>query len=235
MTLSGFSRVTARRGLKLGLSYVVISFFLLIPAITLSGAQLLNLPTHGVPANIDMNAYLSLLSVPLISLTGVMASMPVSLLFVHDKDNGTLEYLLSLGMDQTDIFRGYLAASLILGSILLGVGLAVEVVVGVASSLSFSLDATRVILTLALGYSTIALVSTLMSAFSALQRQPVGANQPLGIAFGALVLVGAMIVPALAPSLALPVMLAIAVLVILLTLSLLSLSGRLIRREKMLP
>jgi len=231
----GFSVVTAKRGLRLGLSYVVLSFIMLVPAVLLAGSSTLNLPTHGVPEGVDLSLYLSLLAVPLVSLAGMLASMPVSLLFVHDKDNGTLEYLLSLGMDQKDIFRGYLGASLLLGSILLVVGLALEVALGLVSKIGFSLLATQVVLTLALGYSVIALVSIMMSAFSALQRQPMGANQPLGIAVGALFLVAAMIVPAVVPALTLVLELGVAALVSLLTLSLLFLSGRLIRREKMLP
>ena len=231
----GFSVLTARRGLKLGLSYVVLSFILLIPVVVLSSAQVLNLPTHGLPAEVDLSVYLSLLSVPLVSLTGVMASMPVSLLFVHDKDNGTLEYLLSLGMDQTDIFKGYLGASVLLGSILLVVGLLVEIASELVSGIGLGLIAIQVVLSVTLGYSVIALVSVLMTAFSSLQKQPVGANQPLGIALGALVLVATMIVPAIVPSLALVIELGIAALVTLLTLSMLFLSGRLIRREKMLP
>jgi hypothetical protein len=231
----GFSVVTAKRGFRLGLAYVVLAFVLLLPSVLLDGSSVMNLPTHGVPAGIDLILYLSLLSVPLVSLTGLMAAMPVTLLFVHDKDNGTLEYLLSLGMDQNDIFRGYLGASLLLGSILLTVGVALEVTLGLVSGMAFALLATQVVLTLALGYSVISLVSMLMSAFSSLQRQPVGANQPLGIAVGAFVLVGAMIVPAVVPALTLVIELGIAALVALVTLGILFLSGRLIRREKMLP
>ncbi|MGA1975653.1 MAG: hypothetical protein ABSG92_08455 [Conexivisphaerales archaeon] len=231
----GFSVVTAKRGFRLGLPYVVLSFIMLGPAVLLAGVSAFNLPTHGVPENVDLSLYLSLLAVPLVSLTGLMASMPVSLLFVHDKDNGTLEYLLSLGMDQQDIFRGYLGASLLLGTILLAVGLVSEVTLGLLSRDSVSLLATQVVLTLALGYSVISLTSILMSAFSSLQRQPMGANQPLGLAVGALLLAGAMIVPAVVPALTLVLELGIAALVGLLTLSLLFLSGRLIRREKMLP
>jgi ABC-type Na+ efflux pump permease subunit len=231
----GFSVVTAKRGLRLGLSYVLLSFVMLVPAGLLSGSAALNLPTHGVPAEIDLKLYLSLLSVPLVSLTAVIASMPVSLLYVHDKDNGTLEYLLSMGLDQTDIFRGYLGASLLLGSVLLATGVVLELVTGIASGIASTLLLTQVVLTIALGYSVISLVSILMSAFSSLQKQPVGANQPLGIAVGALFLVAAMIVPAVMPALTLVLELGIAGLVALLSLSLLFLSGRLIRREKMLP
>jgi len=231
----GFSVVTAKRSLRLGLSYVVISFIMLVPAVLLEGVSAFNLPTHGVPSNMDLSLYLSLLAVPLVSLTGLMASMPVSLLFVHDKENGTLEYLLSLGMDQKDIFRGYLEASLLLGTILLAVGLVLEVTMGLVSKDSVPILATQVVLTLALGYSVISLVSILMSAFSSLQRQPMGANQPLGIAVGALFLVAAMIVPAVVPALTLVLELGVAAIVALMTLSLLFLSGRLVRREKMLP
>jgi hypothetical protein len=226
---------TAKRGLKLGFVYVALSFVILIPVVVLSSQKLLNLPTHGVPPNLDLTAYFAFLSVPLVGLTGVISATPVSLLFVHDKNNGTLEYLLSMGMDQTDIFRGYLGASLLLGSISLFIGLLVEAATGLASGTSLSLIAAQIGLTLALGYSDMALVSILMSAFSSLQRQPVGFNQPMGIALGALVLAAALVVPALAPTLALPVELVIAAFISLLVVALLFLSGNLIRREKMLP
>ena len=231
----GFSTVTAKRGLRLGFTYVVLSFVMLVPAVLLQGSSALNLPTHGVPEGVDLSLYLSLLAVPLVSLAGLLASMPVSLLFVHDKDNGTLEYLLSLGMDQKDVFRGYLGASLILGSVLLAVGVGLEATLGLASKIASSLLFTQVVLTIALGYSVISLVSILMSAFSSLQRQPMGANQPLGIAVGAMFLVAAMIVPAVVPALTLVLELGIAALITGITLSLLFLSGRLIRRERMLP
>jgi len=44
---------------------------------------------------------------------------PVLLLFVYDKNNGVLEYMLSIGMTQSSLFRSYLQAALALAGIIL--------------------------------------------------------------------------------------------------------------------
>ncbi len=49
----------------------------------------------------------------------LMLATPVLLLFVYDKNNGVLEYLLSLGMTQRDIYMRYLKAMLLLASVFL--------------------------------------------------------------------------------------------------------------------
>ena len=57
---------------------------------------------------------LPLLAVPLDMVPLLMIATPVVLLFVYDKNNGVLEYLLSLGMTQRDIYMRYLKAALLL-------------------------------------------------------------------------------------------------------------------------
>ncbi len=231
-----FNMTIAKRGMRLGIMYVALSFFLAVLGIVLAAVGSLvpaNLDTTGSP--VDVNAYISLIPVPIVGIAGLMAATPVSLLFVHDKENGTLEYLLSMGFDQRDVFRAYLAAALILGLPPLAVGGAAAGIVAALLGRGMDLVATMVTCSLTLGLAVVALTTVLMSAFTALQRQPMGMNQPLGIAIGAFVLVGALMAPLAAGSLALVFELIISAIVAAVSLTLLALTPRLIRREKMLP
>ena len=56
---------------------------------------------------------------------------PVILLYVYDKNNGVLEYLLSLGWNQSDIFKRYLKAALFLALTLFIAEFAANVIVSV--------------------------------------------------------------------------------------------------------
>ncbi|HII39725.1 MAG TPA: hypothetical protein HA326_00710 [Thermoplasmata archaeon] len=231
-----FNAMIAKRGMRLGILYVVMSFFLAALGVVLSAVGSLvpgNLNPGGSP--VDVTAYISLIPVPIVSIGGLIAATPVSLLFVHDKDNGTLEYLLSMGFDQRDVFRAYLAASLFLGLPPLVVGGVASGVVALLLGRGVELAATLVVCSLALGAAVVGLVTVLMSAFSALQRQPMGMNQPLGIAIGAFILVGALMAPLAAGSLAIVFELVISGIVAVVSLTLLALTPKLIRREKMLP
>lgn len=231
-----FNTAIAKRGMHLGLLYVVLSFFLAALGIVLSVVGSFipeNLNTQGSP--VDVRAYISLIPVPLVGIAGLMAATPVSLLFVHDKENGTLEYLLSMGFDQRDVFRAYLAASLILGLPPIVVGGVASGIVALVLGRGLDVVGAIIICSLALGAAVVALVTVLMSAFSALQRQPMGMNQPLGIAIGAFVLVGALMAPLAAGSLAVAFELIISAIVAAISLSLLAMTPKLIRREKMLP
>ncbi len=231
-----FSVTIAKRGLKLGLMYVALAAFITVLGVFLSGlGSLIPRDTGNLPSTVNLNAYIGLIGVPLVSMGALMAAMPVTMLFVHDKDNGTLEYLLSMGFDQRDIFRTYLAASVMLGLPLLVVGGVAASLVDLLTGGGIALAATVLVCIFALGLAVIALTTVLMTAFSALQKQPVGMNQPLGIAIGAFVLVGAMMAPLAAPADALVFELVIAAVVVAGSLGLLSATPRLIRREKMLP
>ncbi len=231
-----FSVTIAKRGLKLGIMYVVLAGFITILGVFLAGVgALIPKDATNLSSGVNFNAYIGLISVPLVSLGALMAAMPVTMLFVHDKDNGTLEYLLSMGFDQRDIFRTYLAASVMLGLPLLVAGGAAASLVDLLTGGGIGLAGTVLVCIFALGLAVIALTTVLMTAFSALQKQPVGMNQPLGIAIGAFVLVGAMMAPLAAPGDALLFELAIAAVVVAASLGLLAATPRLIRREKMLP
>ncbi len=107
-----FSVTIAKRGLKLGITYVALSIFIAAIGVIVTGAiRLVPADLGSIKSTVNVAAYVGLIGVPLVSMGGLMAGMPTTLLFVHDKDNGTLEYLLSMGFDQREIFRTYLVAS----------------------------------------------------------------------------------------------------------------------------
>jgi len=183
------------------------------------------------------SAAVFLLPVSFMSFGLLMFTMPVTLLYVYDKNNGVLEYLLSLGWNQSDVFKQYLKAALFLAVILFtGEGAAILIAGAIAGSIGvFLLDLLMLLLTAFLGFSVVSLVTVAMMAFSSLQKQRVGANTPLGTAIG---------VPFILPTFYLSfigfvpeliVVLSLCILAGALSAGLLLLSSRLIRREKMLP
>jgi hypothetical protein len=146
-----------------------------------------------------------------------------------------LEYLLSTGLDQLDIFKGYVKAALVLAIYLLVFAIVLNTVVGVVLGTSLVLLATIAILTFAIGISEVFLVSVCMIAFSSLQKTPMGANQPMGIIVGIIPMFPALLLPLVFPAYAVIVDLAIAAIILLASLGLLLSTSRLIRREKLLP
>ncbi len=157
------------------------------------------------------------------------------MLFVYDKNNGVLEYLLSTGLDQLDIFKGYVKASLVLAVYLLVAAIVLNTVVGVFLGTGLSRLASMAVLTFAIGVSEVFLVSVCMVAFSSLQKTPMGANQPLGVVVGVVPMFPALILPLAFPAYAIAVDLSIAAVTLVASLVLLLSSGRLILREKLLP
>jgi hypothetical protein len=84
--------------------------------------------------------------------------------------------------------------------------------------------------------SIVSFVTMAMMAFSSLQRQRAGANQPLGLALGALLVMPTYLAPWLLPFVAVVALdLAEAIAIAVLAMLLFLLSGRLISREKLLP
>jgi magnesium-transporting ATPase (P-type) len=159
-------------------------------------------------------------------------------LYIYDKNNGVLEYLLSLGWNQGDVFKRYLKASLFLALILFVTEFAVNVIVTViaATPATTLLGIEMLALTAALSFSAVSLVTVSMVAFSSLQRQRVGSNSPLGLVIGVVVLLPSYYIPEILPfSISVLADLLIAGLAGALSVILLILSSRLIRREKMLP
>ncbi|MDQ1281160.1 MAG: hypothetical protein QG670_2424 [Thermoproteota archaeon] len=97
-------------------------------------------------------------------------STPVVMLFVFDKNTWILEYLLSTGLDQLDVYKGYVKVSLSLASILLAFSNILNTAIGIYLGTSLGLLASKVVLTLALGISGVLPATVAMMAFSSLQK-----------------------------------------------------------------
>jgi hypothetical protein len=177
---------------------------------------------------------LFLIAVPFMALGILMFTTSVILLYVYDKNNGVLEYLLSLGWNQSDIFKRYLKTALFLALTLFIAEFAANVISSVIAGTT-PLALALLALTAALGFSAVSLATVAMMAFSSLQKQRVGANSPLALSVGAAVIIPTFYVSFLPFYIAFLVDLSITVVAGGLSIVLLILSSRLIRREKMLP
>jgi hypothetical protein len=232
-----FWQVTMRRSVRLSRTYIVLGV-----AISIYGTILSNILSF-VPANsvnpastpIDLMNIFPVISVAILSLAALLFSLPVVMLFVYDKNNGVLEYLLSTGLEQLDIFNGYVKASLLLATYILVFSNILNAAIGIYVRTSLGLLASVTILTFALGISEVFLVTVSMMAFSSLQKTPLGANQPLGVIIGIIPLFPALLLPLVFPLHAVVIDISIAAVTLLASfLALLSI-GRLILREKLLP
>jgi len=192
-------------------------------------------PDINTPVPIDLMSSFPLLSIALLSFSAVLFALPVIMLFVYDKNNGVLEYLLSTGLDQLDIFKGYVKASLVLATYLVVFAIILNIAVGALVGTSLTVLVIIAVLTFAIGISEVFLVSVCMVAFSSLQRTPMGANQPLGVIVGIVPMFPALFLPLAFPKYAVLVDLIIAAVTLLASIALLLSTSRLIRREKLLP
>jgi len=229
----GTTGIIFRRSVNLSKTYLLLGGFMGAMAIGMSALGLLTPPSSEIP--IDLQTYFSIFFIGLASMTAVLMATPVLLLFVYDKNNGVLEYMLSIGMTQSSLFRSYLQAALSLAGIILAAEVAgnaaLTLLLGGSSALLPSIAA----LTIVLGIAAVAFTTVLMMAFSSLQKQRVGANQPLGIGLGVLLIIPSFFVPAIFPEMAVAIVLANAAIVAILGLAAFLLAGRLIKREKLLP
>jgi hypothetical protein len=232
-----FWKTTMRRSVRLSRTYFILGI-----AISVYGTIISNIlslipasSVNPVSTPIDLTSIFPILSVAILSLSALLFSLPVVMLFVYDKNNGVLEYLLSTGLDQLDIFNGYIKASLLLATYLLVFSNAFNIAIGVYLGTSLGLLASITVLTFAIGISEVFLVTIAMIAFSSLQKTPMGANQPLGMIIGIIPMFPALIFPLLFPSYAIAIDILIAAVTLLVSLILLLSIGRLILREKLLP
>jgi hypothetical protein len=237
--------IIAKRSLSLSKTYVVIGVFLGLISVLISSlpALLSQFPTStGVPLSnstftggFTFQEYFRLISVPLQVFAALAFATPVLLLYVYDKNNGVLEYFLSLGMDQGDIYRRYLKASLLLTAGLVAFEIVANIIAGIIQGVNLLslLELSGLVAIIAL--PVVSLVTMVMMAFSSLQKQRIGSNQPLGIALGVVLVFPSYVGPLAIPSLAIPIDLTIAVSVTVLTVVMLLLASKLISREKMLP
>jgi hypothetical protein len=234
-----FWKATMKRSTRLSKSYFVIGSITTVYGVVLS--NLMNIipsiipPDINNPAPIDLMSSFPLLSIALLSFSAVLFALPVVMLFVYDKNNGVLEYLLSTGLDQLDIFKGYVKASLVLATYLLVFAIILNTVVGALVGTGFAVLVTIAVLTFAIGISEVFLVSVCMVAFSSLQRTPMGANQPLGVIVGVVPMFPALLLPLVFPKYAVIVDLTIAAIILVASIALLLSTSRLILREKLLP
>jgi len=228
-------QVTLKRSTHLSRSYIIIGAIMIIYGVVLSNIPSI-IPTDiNTPIPIDLATSFPFLSIALLSLSAVLASFPVIMLYVYDKNNGVLEYLLSTGLDQLDIFKGFVKASLVLATYLLAFAVTLNTIVGVLLGISLTLLASIAILTFAIGITEVFLVSVCMIAFSSLQKTPMGANQPLGVIIGIIPMFPTLLLPILLPRYAIIVDLIVAFIMLIASSVLLLSIGRLILREKLLP
>ena len=251
------SVVTAGRALKMTKTYVALTIFISLIAIVAWG----NIMYIGVAGSISDNATSNtltvnsnnatvavnglktstgtpLLVVPLDVVPLLMLATPVLLLFVYDKNNGVLEYLLSLGMTQRDIYMRYLKAMLLLASVFLVIFVPATLVYGY---FVYGASAVTKILPIPLIAAPFSLVvvsfmTIAMMAFSSLQKTRAGSNQPLGLIIGWLATLPGYAVPFLFTFEAgIYADLVIAAAIGLVVLVFLRSSDKLIKREKFLP
>jgi len=234
--------IIAKRSISLSKTYGVVGGFLAVLSVLIANLPRLvgSLTPTELPANSTGTAGLSLQSVSLISVplqvfAAVAFTTPVLLLYVYDKNNGVLEYFLSLGMDQGDIYRHYLKAALILSSTLITFEVALNIVVGIIEGSDRFLLLGVPGLVVAISIPVVSLTTLAMIAFSSLQKQRVGSNQPLGVAIGIFIVMPAYVAPLVEPSLAVILDLLLAVIVVMLSLLMYFLSSKLVNREKLLP
>ncbi|MEJ2240838.1 MAG: hypothetical protein P8Y18_01665 [Candidatus Bathyarchaeota archaeon] len=234
-----FWQITMKRSTRLSKSYIIIGIFLMLYGVIIS--NLMSIipaiipPEIDTPASIDLTNSFPLLSIALLSFSAVLFALPVIMLFVYDKNNGVLEYLLSTGFDQLDIFKGYVKASLVIATYALVFSIILNTILGILLETSLTLLVTIAILTFTIGISEVFLVSVCMMAFSSLQRTPMGANQPLGVIVGIIPMFPALILPLVFPTYAIAIDLTITAITLFTSLALLLSTSRLILREKLLP
>jgi hypothetical protein len=226
-----------RRSIRLSRTYFILGAAMSVYGTIMSNILFL-IPVNSVnPATTPINLVNSFpfLSVAFLSLSTLFFSLPVVMLFVYDKNNGVLEYLLSTGLDQLDVFKGYVKASLSLATYLLVFSNIFNTAIGIYLGTSLGLLASIAVLTFAIGISEVFLATISMMAFSSLQKTPMGANQPLGVIIGIIPVFPALILPLVFPSHAIVIDISIAVVTLLVSLALLLSTSRLILREKLLP
>ncbi len=248
---------TIKRALSISKTYPAIAVVFIIialvawnPAIYAKKISTTNLtnssPSNAIAANTAANAVSSsahissgipFLALPLFVVPAFMLVTPLLMLFVYDKNNGVLEYMLSLGMTQVDIYMQYLKAALLLGLVYLAIFLPLyfaysSVVYGSTFMALLPIPVLLIPFTLAV----VTFMTICMMAFSTLQKARAGSNQPLGMIVGWL-----STVPAYAASIifsfsnAAYADSAIIAAIAIASFAILAYSGKLISREKLLP
>jgi hypothetical protein len=227
--MNGPTMVTARRALGITKTYIAMAIFMSVMAIAVWGNVMYVGTRTGTP----------MLAVPLDMIPFIGIATPVIMLFVYDKNNGVLEYLLSLGMTQRDIYTRYLKATLLLAFIFSMIFAPAVLAYtyafwGGAGTVATILPIPLLVIPFSL--AVVAFMVIAMMAFSSLQKTRAGSNQPLGLVVGWLITIPGYAVPFIFSfEAAIYADLAIAAIIAAVVFILLMSSGKLIRREKFLP
>ena len=252
--------VTARRAFGITKTYIAIAAFMSVMAIavwgnvmyvnsgaaTASNSTALNssagnaISSNAIVTGIGSKAGSGtpLLALPLDMVPFLMIATPVVLLFVYDKNNGVLEYMLSLGMTQRDIYMQYLKATLLIALIYSVIFIPAVLAYGYVVYGASAVAAVLPIPFLAIPFALVVVGFLVMAmmGFSVLQKTRAGSNQPLGLAIGWASTAPAYLVPFIFPfETAIYADIVIIVALAAVTLIFLLSAGKLIRREKFLP
>jgi hypothetical protein len=252
--------VTARRAFGISKTYILITIFMSVLAIAVWGnVMYVNAGSNSISSNTASNALtgnsaahtgilggsgakagsgVPLLALPLDVIPVITILTPVVMLFVYDKNSGVLEYLLSLGMTQRDIYMRYLKAALLLVIIFSVFFVPATFAFGYAAYGAGAVATILPIPFIAILFSlaVTAFMIMAMMAFSALQKTKAGSNQPLGLVIGILCTAPAYLVPFVFQfETGIYADLAIAAIIAIIASFFLISSEKLIRREKFLP
>jgi hypothetical protein len=217
----------------MGITYVALSLVMgIFLAVSFNvGARVGNVVGNNGNV-VDVGGILNLLVVPMGALVGLVITTPVYLLFVSDKNAGVLEYLLAVGMDQKDVFMGYLKAAVLLSLVAMGPVVVINLAFMGGGLGTAALGSG---LSLATGLADVALVTTMMIAFSSMQRRPTGMNSPLGISIGVVFLLPEFLLLSVLGTGVVWLYVATAAAILVAAVVLLLSLDRLIKREKLLP
>ena len=222
-----------RRSARMGILYVAIGVVMAVAVSATLDFATGVVNTQGANVKgVDIAGALGMISIPFAALGGLIVTTPVYLLFVSDKNEGVLEYLLAVGMGQRDVFAGYLKAALALAMVAVVPAVAINLALA-PNGMAVALEGAG--LSLLTAVADVSLVTVLMTSFSSMQRRPTGMNSPLGISIGIFSLLPELMLFAVLGTAILWLDLFIAVAVSVVALGLLLSLDRLIRREKLLP
>ena len=225
--------ITMKRSVKLSKTHIALA--IIIAAVGIFILAVSGVAATSSPSGNGLQAQPGFI-VPLTALPTVILITPVILLYVYDKNNGMLEYFLSLGMTQEDIYKRYLKAALILAAIFLAGCALANIAAGVIIGINMSILLATVGLAVLIGLAVVSLLMMVMVTFSSLQRTRMGANQPLGLVAGFLMVIPDYIIPYIPPiSLSMEIELAQAAIIGLIAIVMLLYSNKFINREKLLP
>lgn len=182
------------------------------------------------------------LFLPVFAVVGSMGALTV---FTTDRMKGVLEYLMAYGVTPRRLFANVLLATIVLVTIVLCVGVGVGVGVYAANGhpLSLSLAESIGLYGIPMGYASAAFCAILGMFWTSLSSPAQGLNSPIGLAplIGiippmATVAVIAVVAATIAPGTTVLDLIGIAAVIVVtvVVLVLLSLTGRLLARERLL-